>query len=295
MKKGLMLALASVAILFKANNTIYASDDLTKYDVKQIYEKANKKIANLQDVDKKEEFVLNISNGSDDFNIVSTTNTVYSYYNLDDLKLHSNTETDMLDKQVNLDTYYEDGNLYLNVNGEKVKQPLDVNSMNDLDSILNSTNLYNASQKQLTSDSYKDFMEDISLENVGKDQKITLKADNQKFDTFLNDFLTKYAKELGIENPDSFTASVDNISEELLINEDGYVSNSKVNLDIDLVVNSKDFKLSGTYSVTYNNPGSSVYVETPDLKGYKLASKDEKDLSDVEKVKNIDTIAKEIA
>ena len=42
-----MLALASVAILFKANNTIYASDDLTKYDVKQIYEKANKKIANL--------------------------------------------------------------------------------------------------------------------------------------------------------------------------------------------------------------------------------------------------------
>ncbi len=295
MKKGLMLALASVAILFKANNTIYASDDLTKYDVKQIYEKANKKIANLQDVDKKEEFVLNISNGSDDFNIVSTTNTVYSYYNLDDLKLHSNTETDMLDKQVNLDTYYEDGNLYLNVNGEKVKQPLDVNSMNDLDSVLNSTNLYNASQKQLTSDSYKDFMEDISLENVGKDQKITLKADNQKFDTFLNDFLTKYAKELGIENPDSFTASVDNISEELLINEDGYVSNSKVNLDIDLVVNSKDFKLSGTYSVTYNNPGSSVYVETPDLKGYKLASKDEKDLSDVEKVKNIDTIAKEIA
>lgn len=177
-----------------------------------------------------------------------------------DTKMDMDITTAIAGQDVSVKAYYTDGYYYMNTNGQKTKQKMDVDAMQK--QLENSAGQFNTS-----ADNYKD----LKMTKKDGNYVISFKF-NEKA---LNDYVNKMMGQLNSSGASGSTANYadqvnfDSMSGTMTVNKDSEIVAQKINM----VVSSKQepklsIKMSANFK--YNNIGKEVKVTLPsDLSTYK--------------------------
>lgn len=154
--------------------------------------------------------------------------------------------------------YYEDGMYYIDMMGQKVKQPM------PLEEILNDV-------KQTTGmmTTGVEYLQNLKLRTEGDNRILSFTMDAAK----MNELLQQVMGMPGMESMAGSGAAVSyrDISGEYIIDAEGNCLKVKMNMTMDMTMGDQSMSITLDGDVGFANPGQPVEIQTPDLSGYTLA------------------------
>lgn len=162
----------------------------------------------------------------------------------------------LLESETEGSIYYENGWAYTDMSGQKYKQEMPVGEMM-------------SSMTELTSSfvTTPDFMDDLSLTMDGDNRILNYTISSAKINEYMELALSS-ANMSGIL--DDATISIVNASGNYVINPEGYCTNAKIYMNMDMTMLGETVHVAIDANVGYANPGQPVIFNAPNTADYVL-------------------------
>lgn len=221
-------------------------------NAKKIYDDAAKKTAELDSMDVSSVIAMKMAQGEETIDISMDMDMKISGINTDSMKYQADANTNMMGQNQDISMYYENGYYYMDAMGQKIKYAMDLDAM--MEQI-----------KQSTEGSSMDssYLKDIQAKKDGDNQNLTYTVDATKMDSYLQDIMSQMGTDA-----EGVTYNIKEASGEAVVNKDGYISRQKVKMVFEMELQGETISMDMDVDSTYNNPGQTVEVTTPDLEGY---------------------------
>lgn len=221
-------------------------------DPKAIYDDASKKTSELTSMDVDSVVNMQMTQGEKITDIKMNLNMKMAGINTENLKYQAQGTTDIEGQSIDISMYYENGYYYMSSMGQKIKYAM------DLDAMMKQI-------KQTTEGTSMDssYMKDITAKKENGNQVLSFTVDAEKMDAYVQDIMGQ----MGTDMKDvSYT--IKEANGETTVGEDGYFTNSKINMSLEMNSQGETISMVVNTDSTYNNPGQTVEVTAPDLEGY---------------------------
>lgn len=148
--------------------------------------------------------------------------------------------------------FYKDGNYYMDMDGEKIKYPMDLDSM-----------VEQIEQTAGAADLAPSLMKRIAVEEEGENRILSYEADPALMNAYMKDTLDTLLGGMDMN------VIVREVSGEYVINKDDYYTDMEMYMVMDIVVDSTTVTMILLMEGTVNNPGQEVTVDLPSTEGYR--------------------------
>lgn len=145
--------------------------------------------------------------------------------------------------------YYGDGYCYMDMLGQKVKYPMDLESV--MEQALSTSKMFETST---------DYFKDLTLRTEGDSRILSYTMD----DAMLNDYMKAVLDASGMDAMlDQMSFTVSNISGEYIVNPDGYYTKANVKMDMTMTMMGETINASVVADVGIADPGQPVVINVP--------------------------------
>lgn len=263
MKKILIFAVSAMMMLCPLTAHAAPSEE-----AKAVYLEMENKNKALDDADVYYDMTMKMSGSMfDDYSYYYDTSSL-------DMRLEMNTKMNHMTDPANLrymaflrmsllgsemegSIYYENGWAYTDMGGQKTKQEMAFADM--MDSMAGITNSFSATL---------DYMDDLSLTTDGENRVLNFTINDAMINQYL-DMILSSASMSGLM--DDAAISIRNASGNYVINPDGYCTNAKIYMDMDMTMYGETIRVSIDANVGYANPGQPVSFASPNAADYIIA------------------------
>ena len=145
--------------------------------------------------------------------------------------------------------FYKDGYYYMDSNGEKIKYPMDLNSMI-------------ASVEQTTADLAPSLMKSLSVREEGENRVLSYVADPAKMNAYVQDALKPLLGSMDVG------MIIREVKGEYVINKDDYYTSMNMYMVMDMSSYGETLRIIMLLEGNLNNPGQPVNLELPSTDGY---------------------------
>ena len=245
MKKYLTLLLAAATALSLAACG-------SAKDPKAIYEDALKKTSELTSMDVDSVVNMQMLQGEKATENKMNLNMKMAGINTENLKYEAQGTTDIEGQSIDISMYYENGYYYMNSMGQKIKYAM------ALDDMMKQI-------KQTTEGASMDssYMKELTAKKENGNQILSFTVDAEKMDTYAQDIMGQMGADMK-----GVTYTIKEVSGETTVSQDGYFTNSKIKMSLEMNSQGETISMVMDTDSTYNNPGQTVEVTAPDLEGY---------------------------
>ncbi|MFT4107638.1 MAG: hypothetical protein QM657_17945 [Lacrimispora sp.] len=221
-------------------------------NAKKIYDDAAKKTAELDSMDVSSVIAMKMIQGEETVDISMDMDMKISGINTDSMKYQADANTTVMGQNQEISMYYEGGYYYMDAMGQKIKYAMDLDAM--MEQIRQSTE---------GSSMDSSYLKDIQAKKAGENQNLTYTVDATKMDSYLQDIMGQMGTDA-----EGVTYNIKEASGEAVVNKDGYISKQKVKMVFEMELQGQTISMDMDVDSTYNNPGQTVEVTTPNLEGY---------------------------
>lgn len=260
MKKILIFAISAMTALCPL--TVHAAQS---EEARAVYLEMEKNYQALDDADIYYDMNMKMSGSLlDDYSYYYDTSSL-------DIRLEMNTKMNHMTDPANLrylvfmrttllgtetegSIYYENGWAYTDMAGQKSKQQMALGDM--MNSMAELTNSFVTTL---------DYMDDLTLTTDGENKVLNYTINS----AMINEYLDLVLSSAGMSGlMDDAAISIRNASGNYVINPDGYCANSKVYMDMDMIMYGETIHVSIDASVGYADPGRPVSFAAPNTADY---------------------------
>lgn len=147
--------------------------------------------------------------------------------------------------------FYKDGYYYMDSDGEKIKYPMDLNSM-----------IASVEQTTAAAELTSSLMKSLAVREEGENRILSYVADPAKMNAYVNEALSSLMGDMGV------TMTVREVKGEYVINKDDYYTSMNMNMSMDISMYGETVRVIMLIEGTINNPGQPVTVDLPSTDGY---------------------------
>ncbi len=147
--------------------------------------------------------------------------------------------------------FYKDGYYYMDSDGEKIKYPMDLNSM--ISSVEQTT-----AAAELTSS----LMKSLAVREEGENRILSYVADPAKMNAYVNEAMGSILGNMDV------AMTIREVKGEYVINKDDYYTSMNMNMSMDITMYGETVRVIILIEGTINNPGQPVTVDLPSTDGY---------------------------
>lgn len=147
--------------------------------------------------------------------------------------------------------FYKDGYYYMDSDGEKIKYPMDLNSM--IESVEQTT-----AAAELTSS----MMKSLAVREEGENRILSYVVDPAKMNAYVNEAVGSLLDDMDV------VMAIREVKGEYVINKDDYYTSLNMNMTMDISVYGETVRVIMLIEGTVNNPGQPVTVDLPSTDGY---------------------------
>lgn len=227
---------------------------------KVIYDEATKKTQELSSMEATSVVSMQMTQGEQNMDIKMDLDMKIADINTDSMKYlaQGKANTSVMGQNVDMDLsmYYENGYYYTEVMDQKIKYAMDMDAM--VKQIKDSTGGAGMDSS---------YMKEITAKKDGDNQILTFTVDGEKMNSYVQDMMSQMSSGMGT-NLEGVTYDIKEVSGEATVNKDGYFSNVKMKMTMDMTMEGETVAMTIDMDCTYNNPGQTVEVTAPDLEGY---------------------------
>lgn len=170
-------------------------------------------------------------------------------------------EVDLFGQPITYNYYYENGMYYIDMMGTKVKYPMPLADM--MKEIRSNTALVNTNL---------DYMQNLTLRTEGENRILTYTMDASRINDLAAQIMGSMSTMQQMPQATESTVNYREISGEYTINPEGYYTNAKMNLVMDMAVSEKEMTMRMSMDMSLADPGQPVSIETPNLEEYTLVN-----------------------
>ncbi len=245
MKKYLMLFLTLATML-----TLSACKG--EKDPKVLYDEASKKTSELSSMDVTSLVNMQMTQGENTTDIKMDLDMKMADINTENMRYLAKGTTSLMGQNIDMLMYYENGYYYMDSMGQKVKYAMDLNAM--MEQIKQSTEGASVNSS---------YLKEITAKKEGDNRILTFTVDAEKMDTYVQDLMGQLGTKM-----EGVAYTIKEASGEATVNKDGYFTNSKIKMSLEMNTQGQTIAMVMDTDSTYNNPGQTVEVTAPELEGY---------------------------
>lgn len=243
MKRISALLLSAVMVL-----AMTGCSDSGKPDVKKIYQDAITKSEQIKSADMDSVVKIDMDMGGMTIGVTVDADIKFTQ-NDNKIEMIMNASTELMGQSVVVDYYFTNGYYYMNMAGQKVKYPM------DLDEI---TEQIEAQAAGLTPAEYLDNMELTEQENG--DYKITYTIRDEMMALFMDSALAS----AGDAIPAGSDMTVNNVSGELVVDKDSNIKSQSISMDFKAIIEGTEANMTMKMDMVYKATGGDVTLVFPD-------------------------------
>ena len=195
---------------------------------------------------------MQMTQGEDTTDIKMDLDMKMADINTENMRYLATGTTSLMGQNLDILMYYENGYYYMDSMGQKIKYAMDLDAM--MKQIKQSTEGASVDSS---------YLKDITAKKDGDNQVLTFTVDAEKMDAYVQELMGQ----LGT-NMEGVTYTIKEASGEATVNKEGYFTNSKIKMSLDMNNQDQTVTMVMDTDSTYNNPGQTVEVTAPDLEGY---------------------------
>lgn len=147
--------------------------------------------------------------------------------------------------------FYKDGYYYMDSNGEKIKYPMDLNSM-----------IASVEQTTAAADLAPSLMKSLSVREEGENRVLSYVADPAKMNAYVQDALKPLLGSMDVG------MIIREVKGEYVINKDDYYMSMNMYMVMDMSSYGETLRIIMLLEGNLNNPGQPVNLELPSTDGY---------------------------
>lgn len=147
--------------------------------------------------------------------------------------------------------FYKDGYYYMDSNGEKIKYPMDLNSM-----------IASVEQTTAAADLAPSLMKSLSVREEGENRVLSYVADPAKMNAYVQDALKPLLGSMDVG------MIIREVKGEYVINKDDYYTSMNMYMVMDMSSYGETLRIIMLLEGNLNNPGQPVNLELPSTDGY---------------------------
>jgi len=147
--------------------------------------------------------------------------------------------------------FYKDGYYYMDSNGEKIKYPMDLNSM-----------IASVEQTTAPADLAPSLMKSLSVREEGENRVLSYVADPAKMNAYVQDALKPLLGSMDVG------MIIREVKGEYVINKDDYYTSMNMYMVMDMSSYGETLRIIMLLEGNFNNPGQPVNLELPSTDGY---------------------------
>lgn len=147
--------------------------------------------------------------------------------------------------------FYKDGYYYMDSNGEKIKYPMDLNSM-----------IASVEQTTAAADLAPSLMKSLSVREEGENRVLSYVADPAKMNAYVQDALKPLLGSMDVG------MIIREVKGEYVINKDDYYMSMNMYMAMDMSSYGETLRIIMLLEGNFNNPGQPVNLELPSTDGY---------------------------
>lgn len=147
--------------------------------------------------------------------------------------------------------FYKDGYYYMDSNGEKIKYPMDLNSM-----------IASVEQTTAAADLAPSLMKSLSVREEGENRGLSYVADPAKMNAYVQDALKPLLGSMDVG------MIIREVKGEYVINKDDYYTSMNMYMVMDMSSYGETLRIIMLLEGNLNNPGQPVNLELPSTDGY---------------------------
>ena len=147
--------------------------------------------------------------------------------------------------------FYKDGYYYMDSNGEKIKYPMDLNSM-----------IASVEQTTAAADLAPSLMKSLSVREEGENRVLSYVADPAKMNAYVQDALKPLLGSMDVG------MIIREVKGEYVINKDDYYMSMNMYMVMDMSSYGETLRIIMLLEGNFNNPGQPVNLELPSTDGY---------------------------
>ena len=147
--------------------------------------------------------------------------------------------------------FYKDGYYYMDSNGEKIKYPMDLNSM-----------IASVEQTTAAADLAPSLMKSLSVREEGENRVLSYVADPAKMNAYVQDALKPLLGSMDVG------MIIREVKGEYVINKDDYYTSMNIYMVMDMSSYGETLRIIMLLEGNLNHPGQPVNLELPSTDGY---------------------------
>lgn len=248
------LKLLSAALVCTGMLTCFTGCGEKEKDPFTVYNEASKKTSELKSLEAAVDMNLNMDVQGISMEIPMTMDMKLENMNTQDMILDMKMSMEVMGQSMDMNSYYTDGYYYLDSEGSQIKYAMDLEDIKEQISVAS-----------VQTDLKKEDFKEITLEDKDDVQTLTYTIDGKSMSETANSALGSLSGMLGDTD---MNMEMQDVKGTATVNKDGYISAMQMELPLSLSVEGQDMTLNIDMDITYNNPGSEVKVELPDLSSY---------------------------
>lgn len=225
-----------------------------KKDPAAIYDEAIKKQSELTSSDMTMDMNIAMAQGEETIDIGAKMAVKMDGINTDSMHYTNDTKMSAMGQDIYMKMFYADGYLYTEMLGQKIKSPM------DLDTLMKQAQSTSASFVQSSA------MKEIKAEKDGDNQKLTYTVDPEKMNDYVKEVLGSMSSALGdVQNAD---IKILEGSGTMTVNQEGYCTEQTMKMKLEMPSGGSAITMDMDLSAVSHNPGQAVTVTVPETDGY---------------------------
>lgn len=244
-----------MAVLVMSAALAFTVAGCAKKDPKALYTEAVKKNQELSGMDMSSVVKMTMTQGEESIDVSVDMNFQMADINTDKMKYVASGTTSLMGESIETSMFYTDGYYYMDMMGQKMKYAMDMDQL--MEQVKQTTENGNLNVE---------YMKDIQAKKDGDNTILTFTTDPAKMDEYVKEVMGSMGSTMpGMDQAD-FTINV--VDGELTVNKEGYYTNMKMNMDMEVSVMGETMGLKMEMTADIHDPGKTVEVTLPDTEGY---------------------------
>lgn len=225
-----------------------------KQDPKEIYSAAMEKNSALDSVDMDVTMKMAMTADEESMDMEVSSNTKMDQSDKEHVKFITASSVAMDGMNMETTVFYEDGYYYMEAMGQKMKYPMDLESLTvQIQESVGSTTLPVES------------LDTVEVKKDGDNQILTFTANPEK----MNDYLGQVMGAMGdVSQVSGLNMTINSADGEYTIGKDGYYTDMKMNLDLSMESQGASVGMILDITGTVRQPGQPVEITLPDTADY---------------------------
>lgn len=244
----------AAAVLIAGVLAVTAAGCARKPDPKEIYSAAVEKNNALTSIDMDVAMKMAMTVEEESMDMEVSSNTRMDQSDKEHIKFITDSSVAMDGMNMETTVFYEDGYYYIEAMGQKMKYPMDLESLTaQIEESVGSTTLPVES------------LDTVEVKKDGDSQILTFTANPEK----MNDYLAQVMGAMGdVSQVSGLNMTIKSASGQYTIGKDGYYTDMKMNMDLSMESQGASVDMILDVTGTVHNPGQPVEITLPDTADY---------------------------